>query len=89
MTTELIHSNGKANQSELETLIKNNFSVTVKDASDQVHPFRFEIRGDFDYGEFAKFAIRKGFAESCVKFRMYLNKRPEKVHSWLDALESE
>ena len=60
---------------EVENLIRRKYPNTViKDASDYIHTERFECElPGVDKEDFYPWAIREGFAETCIGFSLLLN----------------
>jgi len=69
----------------VEKLIKKKYpSAKIRDASDYVHPERFEVEIEgIPEEEFYRFAIRSGFAKLCFIFRCKLMMGDKTVKRWI------
>jgi len=70
---------------QIERIIKKKYpSAKIRDASDYVHPERFEVEIEgISEEEFYRFAIRSGFAKLCFIFCCKLMMRDKTAKRWI------
>lgn len=91
MTTqfqELIYLDNQTDYNEVKEAICKKFEdAKIVDASDDIHPFRFEVRFASDKeDEFRVFSMLEGFATCCFVFECMLGDKEnkEKIHKWIE-----
>jgi len=69
---DLIYCNGAEDYNEIKDLLKKRFSeIVIKDASDDVHQYRFRIElPDEKKREYLKFTMEKGFYNLSLGIRL-------------------
>lgn len=85
MITELIYA-GK----DAEELIKSRYpTARIQDASDDVHPERFEVEVDTSEDDFYPFAIAEGFALWCFNFQIMMRMGEHiRIKRWMKMREA-
>jgi hypothetical protein len=82
---ELIYADDSKDYEEIKaTLFKEYPDAEINDASDYIHPNRFEFICSVANGTFYRFAIREGFALGCLGVGLLEYRKPKLLLKWLE-----
>jgi hypothetical protein len=87
---ELIYlDNGKDYYEVKDILLKEYPFAKIKDASDEIHEYRFEFDAPIAQSTFCRFAILNGFARNMLGFgiMMYEKEKCILIRKWLAQVE--
>lgn len=86
---ELVYADDRAEYCEIRDAVEKRYPVaTIKDASDDVHPFRFSVEVDEEKDDFYKWAIGEGIFLCLLGGQLLLRTEPGTVKRWIEEAES-
>ena len=85
---DLIYAENHQDYKEIKETIKLEYpQAIVKDASDQIHEYRFSVVFDIGEKDWLVFMIRNGFALRSLNFQLILRSDPHGIEGLLSELE--